>query len=233
MVPIYSNAQTVPVISASVPWGSFSDSSANSIRNEIVKIFDFNSSNANRYTEADGTTVYVENNATLKIHPNGLIEYKALDNGLQLTQSGGRYNMISAVNSFAARINKLTKSNSDIYISSGTNSESNILTFDYTSEGFPVKIALGDIKNAVYCEVANGYIKEYRHLLRTYKKTDDTVTTPEYIYAVDDIIQQYSSVTEEVTINKLYLAYTDSAVNQTLGANWIADVKAVILNKEE
>ncbi len=233
LVPIYSNAQTVPIITASTPWSSFSDNSANSIKNEIVKIFDFNSGNANRYTEADGTTVYVENNATLKIHPNGLIEYKALDNGLQLTQSGGRYNIISALNGFVTRINKASKSTDNIYISSGTGEESNILTFDYTCEGFPVKISTGEMKNAVYCEISNGYIKEYKHLLRNYKKTDRTVTTPEYIFAVDDIIQQYSAVTEEVTINKLYLAYTDSATNQMLGANWIADVKAVILNKEE
>ncbi len=232
MVPIYSNTRTAPVISASTPWEDFNDSTANGIKTELVKLFNFNAGIANRYTEADGTTVYVENNATLKIHPNGLIEYKAIDNGLQLTQSRGRYNNISAVNSFASKINKSAKSADEIYISSGVGDEGSTLTFDYIVEGLPVKITGTEPNNAIYCQIEDGHIKEYRHFLRSYKNAGRTITTPEFIFAVDSVIQQYSSITEEVTINKLYLAYTDNGLNMELGANWIADVKDVVLNEE-
>lgn len=233
MVPIYSDTQTVPVVAVSSPWSDFNDNNAASVKNEIVKIFGFNSTVANRYTEADGTTVYVENNATLKIHPDGLVEYKALDNGLQLTQSNSRYNMISEVNKFVTKINNATKISDNMYISAGAGDDSNILTFDYICEGLPVKMQSGNMKNAVYCEISNGYIKEYKQILRNYKTTDTTATPPEYILAVDDVIQQYSAVTGEVTIDNLYLAYTDTGINGTLTADWIADVRAVILNKEE
>ncbi len=233
MVPIYSNAQSVPVVTAESPWSDFSEPYVNSTKNAIVKAFSLNSNIANRYTEADGTTVYVENNATLKIHPDGLLEYKARDNGLPLSGSGGRYNIISAVNEFVTNINNISKANDSMYISSGVGEESDIITFDYICEGFPVKMSIGDLSNAVYCQISNGCIKEYRHILRNYNRTDSVISTPEYILAVDNIIQQYSSVTQEVTINKLYLAYTDSGSNQNLSADWTADVEAIVLNEEE
>ena len=61
--------------------------SKNNIIEKIAQIFNVNANTVNRYTEADETVVYVENNATLKIHTDGIVEYKARDEGIQLTDS--------------------------------------------------------------------------------------------------------------------------------------------------
>lgn len=228
MVPIYSDVQNVPVVLAKniiTKDGKIE----NNIIEKIAQIFNVNANTVNRYTEADETVVYVENNATLKIHTDGIVEYKARDEGIQLTDSQNSYNIISRLNEFVLKVNEVTNSNDNIYLSSKAADGENVITFDYICEGMPVKISIGDMNNAVYCVVSDGYLKEYKHVLRGYEKTGEYITTPEYIKAVDETIQEYSDVTGEITINKLYLAYKDNGKNQSLSADWNTEVKAVIL----
>lgn len=232
MVPIYSHPQKVPVVYAKNIFAN-EGKIENETMNAIAQIFNVNSNTVNRYTEADETVVYVSNNATLKIHTNGILEYKARDNGIQLTNSGGSYNVISKLNEFVGKVNDASGSNNSIYLSSKAAGGENIITFDYVCEGMPVNIEMGDMKNAIYCVVSEGYIKEYKHIIREYEKTEDYITTPEYITAVDETIQKYSDINSEITINKLYLAYNDNGKAQSLSADWNAEVDAVIFKEEE
>ncbi|UKI36099.1 MAG: hypothetical protein L6V93_19300 [Clostridiales bacterium] len=50
------------------------------------KKFSFNINTARKYTEPDGAIVYVENYGSIKIHPSGYFEYKAIapDKGVSL-----------------------------------------------------------------------------------------------------------------------------------------------------
>lgn len=230
MVPIYSNTQLLPVISAYQPV-DFSD---DGVIDDIVHTFNVNANVARRYTEADGTMVYVENNAKLKIHTNGMIEYTATEKGIPLLDASGGHNVISEANKFIGELAKASRSNVNMYLSSPAKEGENVITFDYIAEGMPVNIYLNDKKNnAVTCVVSDGYIKEYRHILRGYKSTGEYFVTPEYIMAVDETIQKYSDVTGEITMNKLYLAYNDNGNNQNLIADWNTEVEAVILENKE
>lgn len=229
MVPIYSNVSRVPVVVSN----QVLMDGGNTIINELAKVFNVKANTARRYTEADETIVYVENNATLKIHSNGMIEYKARDNGIQLSNSGGKYNDISKLNEFVGRINRIIGINDSIYLSSKATRDENIITFDYVCEGMPVKIDIDDMKNAVYCEIADGYIKEYKHIIKDYEKNGEYFETPEYIYAVDNTIQKYSALTGEIKINNLYLAYNDDGQYNTLSADWNVEVESVIVEEEE
>jgi len=232
MVPIYSNAQSVPMVLAKdvlISDGTFD----NDVISKIASIFHVNANTARRYTEADETVVYVENNATLKIHPNGMIEYKARDNGIKLSNSGGKYNDISKLNEVVSEVNNVIGANSNIYLSSKATRGENIITFDYVCEGMPVKINAGDMKNAVYCIVEDGYIKEYKHIIRNYEKTGEYVQTPVYISAVDEATQKYSALTGEIKINKLYLAYNDNGQNEKMSADWNVEVESVLLEDKE
>lgn len=229
MVPIYSNVSKVPVVFSK----EVLMNSGNTGINELAKVFNVKANTARRYTEADETIVYVENNATLKIHSNGMIEYKARDNGIQLSNSGGMYNNISKLNEFVGRINSVIGINDSIYLSSKASRDENVITFDYVCEGMPVKINIDDMKNAVYCEISDGYIKEYKHIIKDYEMTGEYFETPEYIYAVDNAIQKYSALTGEIKINKLYLAYNDNGLNDTLSADWNAEVESIIVKDKE
>ncbi len=229
MVPIYSNTQIVPIISAYQPI----DIADDSLMDKIVHAFNVNANIARRYTEADGTMVYVENNAKLKVHTNGLIEYTATDNGIPLSDTNGGYSVISKVNEFMVKVNKAAGVDAKMYLSSRAVNGENIITFDYLAEGMPVNIAINDIKNAVLCRVSDGYIKEYRHILRGYENTGENFVTPEYILAVDQTVQKYSAVTGNITINKHYLAYNDTGVYQRLTPDWTTEVEAVILENKE
>ena len=230
MVPIYSNTQLVPVISAYQPV----DFSNDNVIDDIVHTFNVNANVARRYTEADGTMVYVENNAKLKIYTNGMIEYTATEKGIPLSDAPAGYNIISEVNKFIGKLSKAARANVNMYLSSAAKDGENVITFDYVAQGMPVDIYLNNIKNnAVVCKVSDGYIKEYRHILRGYENTGEYFVTPEYIMAVDETIQRYSDVTGEITINKLYLAYNDTGDNQNLTADWNTEVEAVIWENKE
>ncbi len=233
MVPIYSNEQIVPVVNAKSPVVDMAGNLNNGTLNKIVDLFNVNSNIARRYREADGTVVFVENNAILKIHTNGMVEYRATGNGLQLTSLGGGYNVISNVNDFVARVNKAAGGENNMYLSSVAKEGENVIAFDYMCQGMPVKMAVDNTKNAVRCTVSNGFITEYIHVLRKYEESGEYAKTPTYITAVDNTSQKYSDVTGTVTINRLYLAYNDTGVLQKLAPSWTADVEDVILNMEE
>ena len=76
------------------------------------------------------------------------------------------------------------------------------------------------IGEMIYCKYSlqiDGYIKEYRHIIKDYENTGEYFETPEYIYAVDNAIQEYSAMTGEIKINKLYLAYNDNGQYEKIG----------------
>lgn len=231
MVPIYSNTRIEPVVNSRnvlLNDGKFD----NGTINKIVRIFGVNSNTARRYTEADGTVVFVENNATLKLHADGVVEYKARGNGISLDEMSGGYS-ISKLNEFVSSVNDAAGADENIYLSSKAVYGEQNITFDYVCAGMPVKINMPNTENAVSCLIEDGYIKEYKHVLRDYVRTGEYADTPEYITAVDETIQKYSAMTGTVTINKLYLAYTDNGSDGALSAGWCADVEAVIAGSEE
>lgn len=229
LVPIYSNTQNAAAVNVSSPLANADADGA--VINKIVRAFNVNANAAKRYTEADATIVYVENNATLKIHTNGLVEYRARDEGILLSGSDESYNTILKLNDFISSVNAAAGVNDNMYLSSKLSDDMTEVTFDYICEGMPVEISWRDVKNSVSCEISGGHIKEYRQVLRNYEKNGEYVMTPEYINAVDDTIQQYSGVTGEITINKLYLAYKDTGSGETITPDWKTEVHAVILEE--
>lgn len=230
MVPIYQNERQLSVATAENALFENGKPDNGAIK-KIVHLFGVNSNVARRYTEADGTVVYVENNATLKIYTDGLLEYKAREGGIALDGSAGGYR-ISKLNEFVSAVNEEGGASGDIYISSRVYEGAKYITFDYICNGLTVRQKKPGMENAVFCVLTDGYISEYRHFLRKYGETDEYTVMPEYITAVDDTIQEYSAVTGQVTINKLYPAYSDDGGAGTMEAKWQTDVEAVVAGAE-
>ena len=232
MVPIYSETQKAPVILVKNPL--LTEGKFDNIKiNNIATLFYMNPNTAKRYTDAEGNIVYVENNATLMISPKGIIEYRAKDSGIVLAQSGNHYNAVSKLNDFLGSLCHITGTNSGRYLSSKATDGEKTVTFDYIFQGLPVKVMIDNMSHAATATVEDGRLKELKVILRNYALSDEMVMTPEYIKAVDDTIQEYSDINGEITINKMYLAYNDSGLSETLSPDWHTEVNAVIFDDKE
>ena len=74
---IYKNKEKPDVISAVNVVDYFS---ADGVE-ELLKCFNFTGYTSNEYTEKDGTKVYIDSNATIRISENGLLEYTNSEKG--------------------------------------------------------------------------------------------------------------------------------------------------------
>lgn len=235
IIPIYSDELELGLISAKNPLlKSDSTIKENEISN-ILRVFSMNPNILRRYTEADGTIVFVENNSVLKISSSGVIDYTATE-GVILTKSSYsvQFDAISAIAGFVDNVNIASGSDSTMQLSSPlTASElsSGTLTvcLDYLAGGIPVKLNNPSFRNAVTLEIENGRIKKYRQLLRSYSPTDTTFVVPNYILALDDAIAKYESQLNDIEINTLEIVYEDDGTDGIKEPSWSVGVKDIII----
>ncbi len=226
MVPIYSTPIECSVINADNPIQKNNTAINANVVDRILALFEINANSVRRYTETGGTMVFVENNGTLKIHSNGLIEYNASDGaqGLNLTDSMNTYDNICAAADFMDSINASASATTDMTITSyvapyGGVSGSADMYFDYSVDGIPVRLDSTELGHAVHIKIENGYLKEYRHLLRTYDITSDIQQVPIYIEELDKLISENPSETHTY-IEKMYICYKDDIVQGQKLAGW-------------
>lgn len=190
---------------------------------EILRCFGFNVSGARKYMESDNSIVYVENYGTLKIHPDGLIEYRALDpeKGLPLSaaSSGASYgSMLSCVDFVNTLWNSaLPGIRLNLNISSDVvemRSRDFTLTMDYYAEGSRVNMAIPQtnaheaVSHAVEIQVTDDRIVSYRQVMTYFEPTEETVRVGSAITALDHLIAD--NQLEGGTISDLYLTYVPS-----------------------
>lgn len=223
MIPIYSTPINYSLINADNPITKHDEAINMNAVNRILTLFEINENSVRRYTEAGGTMVFVENNGTLKIHLNGLIEYSAGNGaaGLKLTEKMGAYNNMCAAADFMDNINSVTGAGENMMISSYDTSVMPTvnLSFDYSVDGIPVEITDSQIDHAVNIKMENGYLKEYKHLLRIYDMTQEIQQIPLYIEDLDKLIAENPTV-EHTYIEKMYICYRDDVTQGTKQAGW-------------
>lgn len=223
MIPIYSTPINYNLINADNPIIKHDSSINMNSVNRILTLFDINENSVRRYTEAGGTMVFVENNGTLKIHLNGLIEYSAGNGsaGLKLTEKVGAYNNMCAAADFMDNINEVTGAGENMMIASYDIAAvpSVGMSFDYSVDGIPVEITSSEINHAVEIKMENGYLKEYKHLLRSYDMTQEVRQIPLYIEDLDKLIAENPSV-EHTYIEKMYVCYRDDITQGIKQAGW-------------
>ena len=230
-VLIYSTPAKAAYLSAYAPLAAQDAERTGVMIDKILSIFKINSGNVRRYTEINGTVVFVENNGILKINPAGLLSYQSTDSrGFYLGRSYSE--TVGALAELAEKVNNACMSENELYISKPlVRSEENV-TFDYRVGGIPVMMDFAGQKNAVRAEIKNGDLKSYTQVLRNYILGQEKYDTPEYIEALDNAIEYYSRDMNNIEIQNMYLAYTDSG-EQTLAADWKASVKSIEISEEE
>lgn len=188
----------------------------------IITAFGVNKSSARSYTEADGSLVYVENNGILKITEDGILTYTASGNGIKL-QKGSESSKIAA---FVDEINLETDIDADLCLSNTQWGDSGqLFEFDYMVEGYPIKYA---DRSAISATVSNGYLTSYSQVLRKFTITDNLSVSPDFIMALDEIIDAYHGSMAEMRITKMYPAFFDDLSQNEMGIDWHIDVDNIL-----
>lgn len=229
MIRIYSEeVGSKPVIYSKNPI-SPDEATNNEITDSILRIFNINPNTMRWYTEAGGTIVYVENNATLKIDTDGCLEYVTNGQGTELSSGINEYNNISAISKMAGSINKALNNEAQMYLS-GIDEKTNTYYFDYQICGLGVSIATPKLSSGAEIVVENGYLKSFKQLLRAYTVTNGYTHPSGFFTALDTSIANYSAFMNEIYINKMNLGYTDDGGEGEKFADWIVKVDNVIAN---
>ncbi len=230
LIQVYSTTSPMPVIEAVNLIMEDGENINETIINNILQIFDINASTMRRYTEAGGTLVFVENNATLKIDRNGFLEYTAMDTGMELSDSeNSEYSDIMNLTAITSEINKALGNSEAMYLSQSD--DINTINFDYMVMGTRVVIETDYISSGVSAKVENGRLVSYRQLIRHYDVKSETAAPSEFFTALDNAIAQYSEFMNEINIKKMYIGYNDDGNVGDKYANWIVEVDNVIVGE--
>lgn len=222
MVPIFNNSVKYNAVSSKNPITDEDDPHNSKVIRDLLSIFKINPNTMRRYTEADGTVVFVENDIIFKISPEGYLTYtsKNPQKGVLHTEDNSLYNTVCKVAEFMDKINEASNSDTGLYISSDlTDMNLSKITFDYIVNGIPVTINNENINHAVEVFTENGYITEYRQILRNYENTPAIINMPSYISAVDSVSEK--NETDKYTlVEKMYVSYFDDLSIGEKRADW-------------
>ena len=231
LVQIHSTPEEYPVISSKNPILNDDKSVNEATISEILKVFEINPSTMSRYTEAGGTLVFVENNATLKIDKNGYLEYETTNATLEVTEQSDEYSIISTVSSLADGINKAIKNENAMCLVEVYTSQNGTVALDYIAGGSRVNIKSDKLSNAVVATVENGQLKSYKQFIRCYEVEDKKSLPMEFLTALDNAIAEYSQYMNEININRMYVGYIDNTQLGEKNAEWIVDVDNLIIGE--
>ena len=188
----------------------FSDiSNRPDIFNNILKAFGYNTSTIRKYTEHDNSLVFVENYGTLKLHTNGLLEYKSINNTQGVSLYGDT--TYECINSCISFVNTITRSlglpegmyyeiSSDI---KNIKSKSFILNFDYYINDRMI-IPSGS-SHSISVEVISGKIVSFSQKCNAFYNSTEFETYPSAIDAIDQL--ENKSDIKDGKISDLFTAY--------------------------
>ncbi len=235
MIPIFSDGFEVETILVERPLALADDSYNEAVVSSILPLFNMNANSFMRYTEVDGTVVFVENNATLKISPDGCLEYFAKDDGIALTTNSltSAYDTVAAIADFVDKVNLAAESDSSMLLSSKLTAselsgDSFTITLDYQANGKLVKLSS---ESAVTATVTNNRLTAYRQHMRNFSPTGSFMTVDNYIFALDEAIARFENQINDIEISGLDIIYQDDLTSNILVPEWNVSVKEIIIDE--
>ncbi len=227
MIPIYSSPITADVITSSNPVLK-GDEVNNKTISAILTAFSINPNTVRRYTEADGSLVFVENNGILKISPDGILSFTATDTGIRISSltTFDTHSNVSSIASFVDKVNAASGIDLDMCITSPLTSQSEShFTFDYITNGLPLYF---EGQNAISAKISNGYLTEYKQILRKYESLGYSKDSTIYIEALDNIIAKYQNSMNEIRIIKMVPSYIDNLTIGEKSVDWYIGIDNVV-----
>lgn len=201
---------------------------------ELLKSFSFNPDPIRRYNDAFGGVNYVENYATVKIFPDGYIEYSAVsdEKGIELNcDSDNKYEILNSVIDFAQKVwESVSDKSFDVLVSGIEETETGVkITFDYYYGGREVAInheqgGAEALHHAIEVSVVEDRIVSYRQYMRYYTASDSTSKQESFITALDYYVELFEA-TEGTVITDLYPGYFDDGKrNGPIKITWLGEI---------
>lgn len=198
----------------------------------FLQAFGFNASNIRKNVNIDNSIVFAENYGTIKMYPDGLLEFRSLDEtkGIDIGSSSEFYDTFIDCIEFVNNVwdTACHETNMNINLSSAKISGDNnsfALTIDYYADGMEVVTTLAPteshprMNHAIELEVHNSKIISYRQVVKGYTSNNDTIMCSSVIDALDVLMAKDSIKSD--TITDLYLAYSPDSTG-LCSPYWIA-----------
>lgn len=220
-------------------WSQMQDEQANGILNA----FKINPMTMRKYTNLTNARVFVENEATLTLSTDGILEYQTIEGGQGLLIADEEqknnfdiYNAVSSAVNFIYQVNEelpydlisTLRLNSDLI--DGTAQGSYTINFDLYTNGFPIlqtDPATGEKSHCITMKIENGYLKYYRQFIRKYHSDGNVLSITPVINAVDGLIDDLNPQTEFLNVLNVGRCYVDSGVEDALVPQWNIVVEGI------
>ncbi|MGM9551061.1 MAG: hypothetical protein ACI3XA_02285 [Clostridia bacterium] len=198
----------------------------------LLKSFSFNPSPIRRYSDEYGGENYVENYATVRIYPDGYIEYSSVKEGkgIDLVQKDGNgYEILNSAIDFAEKLwNSISKEPLNVLVSGVEETETGSkITFDYYCGGREVAVAYDKegrepLYHAIEISVQNGQITSYRQYLRYYEEAVTYTGQESFITALDYYVDLFKSEKNAI-ITDMYPGYFDGGEEGLIKITWLCE----------
>jgi len=192
----------------------------------ILNMFSVNTRSIWKYTDLNNTKVFVENNATLTLHPDGYLEYQTVQGGRGLALDekkdyNGEYTIYQAVADVVDFVYKMSAELSPAFmehlqlsgdlIDTSEKQGSYTIYFDYCLNGIPVlhQTATGPA-HSIEATIENGYLKSYKQFTRAYEFNDAVVSLCPVINAADTLVDTLYNGEAPLDVNKISVIYLET-----------------------
>ncbi len=149
---------------------------------DLLRMFSINTRAMWRYTDLSGARVFVENDATLTLYPDGFLSYQVEPSGrgLSLSTVKGTYDIYAAAADAVDFVTELCgympadfyehlQIRSDL-LENAANQGTYTIIFDYCMNGVPVRYQQENgYAHAIKMELENGHLKSYQQYITTYE----------------------------------------------------------------
>lgn len=211
--------------------------------NGILRAFQINPMTMNKYTDLTNANIFVENDATLRISPEGYFVYQAVEGGQGLplvdTKGKGSMDIYATVSAAVGFVSALSEEVPDVDISDlrfcSDLTENGVqgsytIEFDLYVGGLPVlqlNPSDGERCHAITMVIENGCLKQYRQFVRKYRVLQKTEQITPIISAVDGLMDELNPHEEYLTINDAKKCYLDTRMESMLSPLWEISVEGV------
>ncbi len=248
MLDTSNQSQKTEVLEARVPFGNLD---AMEQAEELLRLFGYNPNTIRRYTEASDARVFVSDRSTLRLYPDGLLEYNATEAryGISLHDmegTGDAQTFLESVDHTADWIFKLfqiagleempkMRVTSDI---SEQHYETFSFTMDYQVNGRPVAVnydgseMVNPLHHGAVLEIQDDRIVSMRILLRDYRTTEEQITNMPLVSALDAFSASAENSYEAEDVS---LCFIDNGKEEWVQACWsvvLSDGEAVAISEE-
>ena len=200
----------------------------------LLKAFSINPKTAIKYTDAEGSIMFVQSKNTLTISPDGTLSYTTVGGGkgLKLNEKSESTETASVLSSSMELIGEVygifvEGGNTRLYLNSLDEEQSIVRAkFNYIYDGIGIEFGgIHEGESGVELEFENGYLKSYRQIIRKYDDTDKTsAIEPTYNAQVFDTLSEEEKLGG---VEKLFEAYYDDFTNDDKKPRWFVKIKGV------